>query len=91
MLDVRERGRELGRHHVRDLRIGTRAALPTSMRTFGFGAALLVSVVLLLVVWLVGRATGFHVSLLGSLGLTVALTIIVNLVVGAMARRNRRF
>jgi hypothetical protein len=61
------------------------------MRTFGFGAALLVSVVLLLVVWLVGKAAGFEISLLGSLGLTVILTIIVNLLAGAMARRNRRF
>ena len=61
------------------------------MRTFGIGAALLVSVVLLLVVWLVGKAAGFEVSLLGSLGMTVLLTVIVNLVVGAMARRRRRF
>ena len=61
------------------------------MRTFGLGAALLVSVVLLLVVWLVGKAAGFEVSLLGSLGMTVLLTVIVNLVVGAMARRRRRF
>lgn len=61
------------------------------MRTFGFGAALLVSIVLLLVVWLVGKAAGFEVSLLGSLGLTVVLTIVVNLLAGAMGRRNRRF
>ena len=62
-----------------------------SMRTFGLGAALLVSVVLLLVVWLVGRAAGFEVSLLGSLGLTVLLTVAVNLVLGAMSRRRKRF
>ena len=61
------------------------------MRTFGLGAALLVSVVLLLVVWLVGRAAGFEVSLLGSLGLTVLLTVVVNLVLGAMSRRRKRF
>jgi hypothetical protein len=61
------------------------------MRTFGLGAAVLVSVLLLLVVWAVGRAAGFHVSLLGSIGLTVLLTIIVNVIVGAMGRRNRRF
>ena len=61
------------------------------MRTFGLGAALVVSVLLLLVLYVVGRAAGFHVSLLGSLGLTVLLTIIVNVVVGAMSRRDRRF
>lgn len=61
------------------------------MRTFGLGAALLVSVVLLLVVWLVGKAAGFEVSLLGSLGMTIALTVIVNVVIGAMSRRRRRF
>ncbi|MBA3819890.1 MAG: hypothetical protein H0X17_13425 [Deltaproteobacteria bacterium] len=61
------------------------------MRTFGLGAALAVSVILLLVVWIVGRATGFHVSLLGSLGLTVLLTVVVNVVLGAMSRRNRRW
>ena len=61
------------------------------MRTFGLAASILVSVVLLFVVWLVGRATGFHVSLLGSLGMTIALTVIVNLIVGAMARGRRRY
>ena len=61
------------------------------MRILGLGAALLVSIGLLLIVWIVGRAAGFHVSLLGSLGLTILLTIVVNVVVGAMARRRRRF
>ena len=61
------------------------------MRTFGFGAALLVSIALLVVVWLVGKAAGFEISLLGSLGLTIVLTIVVNLLAGAMGRRNRRF
>ncbi|HEU0033571.1 MAG TPA: hypothetical protein VFQ53_23225 [Kofleriaceae bacterium] len=59
------------------------------MRIFGMGAALLVSVVLLLAVWLVGRVAGFHVSLIGSLGMTVLLTIILNLVLAGI-RRNRR-
>jgi hypothetical protein len=61
------------------------------MRTFGLAASILVSVVLLFVVWLVGKATGFQVSLLGSLGMTIALTVIVNLIVGAMARRGHRY
>lgn len=61
------------------------------MRTFGLAASILVSVVLLFVVWLVGKATGYNVSLLGSLGMTIALTVIVNLIVGAMARRGRRY
>ncbi|MBA3393433.1 MAG: hypothetical protein H0T89_12350 [Deltaproteobacteria bacterium] len=61
------------------------------MKTFGLSAAVLISVMLLLGVWLVGRATGFHVSLLGSIGLTVLLTIVINVVLGAMARRRRRW
>ena len=61
------------------------------MRTFGLGAALLVSVLLLLAVWLVARAAGYSVSLWSSLGMTVLLTIIVNVVLGAFARRRRRF
>lgn len=61
------------------------------MRTFGLGAALLVSIVLLLVVWVVGRAAGFSVSLWSSIGMTVALTVIVNLALGALSRRRKRF
>ena len=61
------------------------------MRTFGFGAALMVSIALLLVVWGVGKAVGFEVSLLGSLGLTVLLTVVLNVVLLALSRRNRRY
>lgn len=60
------------------------------MRTFGLGAAILVSVALLLVVWLVGRAAGYDVSLGSSILMTVVLTVIVNVVLGAVSRRNRR-
>jgi uncharacterized membrane protein YvlD (DUF360 family) len=60
------------------------------MRTFGLGAAILVSVVLLLAVWLVGRVAGFDVSLGSSILMTVVLTIIVNVVLGVLSRRNRR-
>jgi len=68
---------------------GMRDATPRDMRTFGFGAALLVSLLLLLVVWLVSRAAGLHISLLASVALTVLLTIIVNVIAGATARRHR--
>jgi hypothetical protein len=61
------------------------------MRIAGLGAALLVSIVLLLVVWVIGRAAGYHVSLLSSIGMTVVLTIVLNLVLGAFTRRRRRF
>jgi hypothetical protein len=61
------------------------------MHVFGLGAALLVSVALLLVVWVAGRAFGFDVSLGSSLALTVGLTILLNLIVGAVSRRRRRF
>lgn len=61
------------------------------MRTFGLAAALMVSLVLLLVVWIVGKAAGFEVSLLGALGMTVLLTVAVNVVLAAISRRNRRY
>jgi hypothetical protein len=61
------------------------------MRTFGFGAALLVSIVLLLVMWVVGRAAGFSVSLWSSLGMTVVATVVLNLILGAWSRSRRRF
>ena len=58
---------------------------------FGFGSALLVSIALLLVVWGIGKVVGFEVSLLGSLGLTVLLTVVVNVVLAALSRRSRRY
>jgi hypothetical protein len=61
------------------------------MRTIGLGAALAVSVVLLLAVWIVGKALGFEISLLGSLGMTVLLTILVNVGLAIVIRRRRRF
>ena len=61
------------------------------MRTAGLGAAILVSALLLLVFYVVARAAGFHVSLWGSLGMTVLLTVVLNLVLGAFSRRRRRF
>ena len=67
------------------------AAPRRCMRTFGLGAAILVSVVLLLAVWMVGRVAGFQLSLGTSLAATVVLTIIVNVVLGAISRRNHRF
>jgi hypothetical protein len=73
------------------LRSGTTSAPLALMRTIGLGAALAVSVVLLLAVWIVGKALGFHVSLLGSLGMTVLLTVLVNVVLAIAIRRRRRF
>ena len=61
------------------------------MRSIGIASALLVTVLLLVVVWLVARALGFEVSLLGSLGLTLALTVILNLILGAWSRHKRRW
>lgn len=61
------------------------------MRTTGLGAALLVSAIFLLVVWVVGKAAGFEVSILGSIGMTVLLTIIAGVVLAAKTRRDRRF
>jgi hypothetical protein len=61
------------------------------MRNFGIAGALVVSVVLLLVMWLVGKAAGFEVSLLSSLGMTLLVTIGLNVVLAALSRRNRRY
>ncbi|MBA3502925.1 MAG: hypothetical protein M4D80_29115 [Myxococcota bacterium] len=61
------------------------------MRMVGLGAAILISVVLLLVVALVGRVAGYDISLGSSILATVVLTVVVNLVLGAFARRNRRY
>ncbi len=60
------------------------------MRTVGLGAAILVSIALLFVVWLVGRVAGFDVSLGSSILMTVVLTVIVNVALGVFARRARR-
>ena len=61
------------------------------MRTAGLGAAILVSALLLLVFYIIARAAGMHVSLWGSLGMTVVLTVILNLVLGGLSRRRRRY
>ncbi len=49
--------------------------------------AVLVSVLTIVAFWLVAQALGFNVSLLGSVGLTIALTVIVNLVLAALTMR----
>jgi hypothetical protein len=53
----------------------------------GIASALVISVILIVAIWLVGKTLGFHVSLLGSIGLTVALTVILNLVLAAFSSR----
>lgn len=65
-------------------------AVPQRMRSLGLASALLISLALIFVVWLVGRAVGFHISLVGSLGLTVVLTVVLNLVLAGVSRRRRR-
>jgi hypothetical protein len=72
-------------------RDGTRTARSTGMRTLGIGSALIASIVLVLAAWLAGRAMGFNVSLVGSLGLTILLTVVMNLALGAWSRRARRY
>lgn len=61
------------------------------MRTAGIGAAILVSALLLLAFYVIARAAGFHVSLWSSLAVTVVLTVVLNLVLGGLSRRRRRF
>lgn len=61
--------------------------LPPSMKGM---IALVVSIMLIVVLWLVGPAFGFEISLLGSLGLTIGLTLILNVVLGALSQRQFR-
>lgn len=68
-----------------------RDAAPACMRTAGIGAAILVSALLLLAFYVIARAAGFHVSLWSSLAVTVVLTVVLNLVLGGLSRRRRRF
>lgn len=56
----------------------------------GFAASVAISFLLILMLWLVGPLLGFHVSLVGSLALTIGLTLLLNLVMGAMSRRDSR-
>ncbi len=50
-------------------------------------SSLAIAVIVILGLWFLGKWMGFHVSLLGSLALTVGLTILVNIVVGAVQDR----
>ena len=60
-----------------------------AMRSIGLISALLISALINVGIWLVGQAFGFHVSLVGSLALTILLTIVVNVVLGVVSRRRR--
>lgn len=55
----------------------------------GFGVTLVVLVGVLVLAWLVGQAMGFEFSLLGSLGLSLLLTIVLNVVLAGLSRRRR--
>lgn len=57
------------------------------MRTLGLLTSLAVVAVFVLLLWIVGRAAGFQVSLVGSLVGSVVLTLLLNLVLGAFRRR----
>lgn len=54
------------------------------------GPSILISVALIVGMWLVGQAMGFHVSVIGSIALTVGLTLVLNLLLGAFRRRDVR-
>lgn len=57
----------------------------------GFGFAMLLPIVLIVALWLVGQVVGFEVSLLGSLGLSILLTLILNVAMrGFRGRRHYR-
>lgn len=50
---------------------------------------MLLPIVLIVALWLVGQVVGFEVSLLGSLGLSILLTLILN--VAMRGFRGRRY
>jgi hypothetical protein len=53
----------------------------------GLGRSIFVVALVVAVLWLIGRALGFHVSLFSALLVSVVLTLLLNLIFGAFARR----
>lgn len=45
--------------------------------------------VAVVVIWLLGRLVGFHMSLWSSLAISVVLTLVLNLALGAFSRGRR--
>jgi hypothetical protein len=56
----------------------------------GLAATVVLTVILILSLWIVTRAFGFHVSLFGSLALSIGLTILINVVL-AVVKRSKRY
>lgn len=64
-----------------------RGAIAATMVKSGLAASVVLSLVVIFALWLAGNAFGFHVSLFGSLALSLGLTLILNLVLGLGRRR----
>ena len=45
--------------------------------------------VAVVVIWLLGRLVGFHMSLWSSLAISVVLTLVLNLALGALSKSRR--
>lgn len=56
----------------------------------GMAVSLLISILAIVAFWLIGRAVGFHVSLVSSIALTAALTVVLNLAIGMYRSRRMR-
>ena len=52
----------------------------------GLGSSLAIVAAFVVVVWLIGSLMGFEISLLGALGASLILTLVLNLVLGAFGR-----
>ena len=49
--------------------------------------SLAISILAIVALWLVGLALGFRISVIGSILLSVGLTLVVNLILGGMRHR----
>jgi hypothetical protein len=68
---------------------GTGAAPLVGMPRISLVGSVVLTLVAILIVSFVGKAFGFHVSVLGSLVLSIGLTLIVNVLLAAFRRRER--
>lgn len=56
----------------------------------GLAASIVISLAVIVVAWFVGQAVGFHISLSGSVVLTIGLTLVLNFVLAVLHRRSVR-
>ncbi|MBA2545016.1 MAG: hypothetical protein H0V17_35565 [Deltaproteobacteria bacterium] len=55
----------------------------------GLAATVALTLVVVLFLWAAGKAFGFQVSVIGSLVMSIGLTLVLNLILAAFKRRDR--